>query len=325
MNTLTRYGFGLSLIAAMTFQTPAALANESEIDLLSAEVFSLELLEFAHEQSIMGTFKRERPEFESLFKKADDLLEELFSNRSLHVETIEAEPSKVRLSIVDEESGKTFSVQSLQTPARQSTPGDPASFKYAIPGTHLIIEEAVRWENTSSGRFTTIAKGNADNPITRYARVESGVARGPFSLSFFGATAGDSIKVGVNARLQIKTAGGWTFTVWGQASENLTPDLNVTEGRYKVSATGLPHLMLSLQIDKIWAGTQIKTSAGVSVRWTGGKVYSDGPSATVNVAIGKSFKNSKGREVASLEAMAAANLGNKGPEWILSLRAVFNF
>jgi hypothetical protein len=327
MKTFIRQGLLLSFLGLQGLASPLAHAGvpgpalESEIDFSEAQSITGELLNLTSDFHFIGEMRSDTNENRDLFEQAENLASALLNQDSIQVKTISSDGQQIRLEVTDPQNARHLYLSAI----KESAPASKISTSsYMLPATQLIIEESSRWENTNEGYFTAIRK---TQPISgdESTRAEFGVKRGPFSIAVFGGQAANGIKGGITSSIRIETQSGWNLSLIGMLTENIQNDFEVAEGRYQNKLSRLPDGFASLQIDRSWGVSQIKTTAGVNFFWKGGDRMSAAPTATFFIGIGKSFKDKRGRERGSLQFLGTTKAGNRGQEWFLGIQASLSF
>jgi hypothetical protein len=301
-----RIFFSLFLLL-VTFHTQAQLSQQT-LTLPQAEHFAREALAFRVNQRIMGNFTRDSAIHSDLFEAAEGLLRGFVNDSNIRVEQIFARPSYIRFEIVNLRSGKKVWMSSHTEDNAEIV----SSSQRLARSVHLIIEDEKRWEDSKTGRFVTLSQGSE-------TRITTGQKRGPFSLSIFGASTGDNLKLGVAGSIELKTKGGWSFLIRAELATDFKPNLSLTEGRYSHSVN------VSFQVEKVWGASQFATSAGVNFNWTSSVDFNLQPSISTFISVGRIFTDAKGARIGLAEIFGIANLGVNGEEWMIGMRATFIF
>jgi len=323
LRTIQTFALAIGVIFAST----QAQAKNLELDLGLAEAEELahELKDFGVKNSLRGTFKREVMSNEPIFEIADALVKRYISIGTLRVEQLSVLNDQVSFEVRDFLHSHTFLLTSneekvqaseLLSNVKNSEAQDHSTLSRIIPATQLIIEEGSRWNKKTKGSFVSLSKSvmGADGNF----KVEAGQSHGPFTLTVFGSSFGNSIKMGVAANLKVIDRNGWTVNI--RAEQNMTTDsrINYVEGTFQQGQN------LNFHIQKSLNGELMYVSGGVNFNWTHSHGHSTS-NQTAYVGVGRKFKNKAGKEIGSIDIIGSKNIGVSDGEWFVGIRGSFRF
>lgn len=308
---------------------PGRAAAAAELTLDRAQGLSEWLLRFRRESGIYGDFRAGAPYMDDVFERARAEIDTVLPNGPYQIVAIHAFADAVSLEVRSQPTGRVLRLTSLrETRAETARVRVSEGFREML---RLVIEDRQSWRDARTGSFVTLTRafGGTDN------RLDVGRSFGVFTLSVFGRTLSaqdpgvrsqeDLDAVGASAAIRVDLGGGFSVGLRGEISEVRATRLQLTQGRYRWDSDSHHEGLARLEIQKTFGLSGYRANAGFKLKFLGARGFAQEAAKEVFVGLGRVFRDSRGREIGSLDVLASREVGMDTDEWMVAVTGGFKF